>query len=143
MTEDNIRLSDADGMLELPARVKLDRIDPTRDAARFEAIINSITSAAVAERSLLGMQGVVARQATVLGAIAAWSRPAFAAAALMLVVSGAALTMLSSPAVAAPGSLAESAGLSPALVEWSAVNHVPTADELVNAFDNSTTRGLR
>lgn len=143
MTDHDTRSSDDDGMLELPARVSLDRIDPTRDAAHFDAIVNSITSAALAQRSGLGLPGAFLRQSSVLGAIADWTRPAFAAAALMLVVSGAALTMLSTPAVAAPESLAESAGLSPALVEWSAANHVPTADELVNAFDNSSMRGPR
>jgi hypothetical protein len=126
-------MSDADIPLEFPARVRLDRLDAAADPAGFDRIVRSIVADAAAQRA----RGV---SQSALGAIASFSRPALAAAALILILAGVALTMLPKPADAAPASFAETAGISPSLVQWSSDNHSPTPDELLGAIAPRATR---
>jgi len=112
--------------LAFPAPVKLDRLDPARDSAAFDRRVLAIAADALAQRT-------AAPQQTVLGALGAWSAPAIAAAAAIVIAAGVAVTLLPLPAAAAPASFAESAGIARPLVQWSADNHSPTADELFRA----------
>lgn len=120
-------MNDANIPLEFPARVRLDRLDAAGDPVAFDGIVRSIVADAAAQR----MRGA---GQSALGAIASFSRPAFAAAAVILILAGVALTMLPTPAAAAPASFAETAGIAPSLVQWSSDNHSPTPDELLGAI---------
>jgi hypothetical protein len=129
--------------LNLPAPVKLGRLDPARDPVAFDTIVRSITAGAIAARARAGAASAITVRTTVLAAIASWSAPAFAAAAVLLIGAGVAFTMLPTAAAAAPVSFAESAGISRSLVQWSADNHSPSPDELLGALDDRSARGAR
>lgn len=116
----------ADAPLDFPARVKLGALDAAADPAAFDRTVRSIVAEAAAQRARGAAQSA-------LGAIASLSRPAFAAAAVILILAGAALTMIPTPAAAAPASFAETAGIAPSLVQWAGDNHSPTPDELLAA----------
>jgi hypothetical protein len=114
-----------------PSRIDLTAVDPTRDGARFDAIVRSIAVQAMAERAR-EREGLWA----LLTPVVAWTRPMLAAAAVILIVAGSALVAVPAPAVAAPGSLAESAGVPAVLVDLATNGRAVTASELVDAFDS-------
>jgi hypothetical protein len=57
-------------------RIDFSPLDPSRDARRFEALVGAVTERALASRR---------RAATVSGQLAAWWRPALAAAAVIAI----------------------------------------------------------
>jgi hypothetical protein len=128
---------DDPGLIELPTPVSLARLDPTRDNARFEAAVQSIVAGTMAERARLRRAGqsVVAGQRSVFAPLAGWIRPALAAAAAIVAIAGTTLLLVPSPAVAAPRSLAELAGIPAPMVEWATTNHAPSATELIDTFE--------
>jgi hypothetical protein len=128
---------DDPNLIDLPIRVSLAPLDPARDSARFEATVRSIVAGAMAERARLRRAGesAVAGQASVFAPLAAWIRPALAAAAAIVAIAGTTLLLVPTPAVAAPRSLAELAGIPAPMVEWATTNHSPSATELVDTFE--------
>jgi hypothetical protein len=123
-------------LMDLPIPVSLARLDPTRVSARFDATVQSIVAGAKAERARIRRAGesAVAGQRSVFAPLAAWIRPALAAAAAIVAIAGTTLLLVPTPAVAAPRSLAESAGIPAPMVEWATTNHSPSAAELIDAF---------
>ncbi|HVT40578.1 MAG TPA: hypothetical protein VHE78_16160 [Gemmatimonadaceae bacterium] len=123
-------------LIDLPTRVSLARLDPIRDSARFEATVRSIVTGAMSGRARLRRAGksAVAGQRSVFTPLAAWIRPALAAAAAIVALAGTTLLLVPTPAVAAPRSLAESAGIPAPIVEWATTNHSPSATELIDTF---------
>ena len=123
-------------LIDLPVPVSLARLDPTRDSAHFDATVQSIVAGAMAERARLRRTGksAVTGQRSVFAPLAGWIRPALAAAAAIVAIAGTTLLLVPTPAVAAPRSLAESAGIPAPMVEWATTNHSPSTTELIDAF---------
>jgi hypothetical protein len=121
--------------IPMPAPVKLDLLDPSRDPVRFREMARDIATRAIAERVRNTPERTpVVQRTSAFVALASWSRPALAAAALILTVATATLVLFPARATAAPRSLAESAGLPAPLVDWSARGVSPSLSELVDAF---------
>jgi len=133
MSEHEKNQSGGDDSLNFPARVRLDALE-VRD---FDGAVRSIVAGTNAERARIAAGGP---KVGALAAIAQWSSPAFAAAAVVLIAATVALVLLPTPAVAAPASFAETAGISTTLVQWSSNNHSPTPDELLGAITAAHTQ---
>jgi hypothetical protein len=123
----------------LVAPIDLSSLGPHRDGAAFDAIVRSIATDAIAERR---------HQRSVLAPLVAWSRPALAAAAVVLVVAGSTLALVHPPSpmesvagaeAAPPGSLAESAGIPGSLVAFATTTRPMTTAELAAAFETIAT----
>ena len=132
-------------ILALPARLDLRALDPSWSGAPFDATARSIAADAMTERLRLqrATASISAGQRSLLSPLAAWSLPAFAAAAAIVLIAGAALLLLPVPAVAAPNSLAESAGIPGPMVEWATSNRSPSAAEVIDAFDAAAVAAAR
>jgi hypothetical protein len=127
---------DGDDMLERTPPVNLTRLDPARDAPRFDATVRAVAVAAVAERRRIAQRVLVLeRRVSALTTVAGWVRPAAAAAALVIIAGVATLLFAPTPAIAAPLSMAESAGIPAALVDWSTSARAPSAAALVDLYD--------
>jgi hypothetical protein len=129
-------------VVPLPARVRLDILDPSRDPVRFQEMARDIATRAIAERVRNTPERTpVVQRTSAFVALASWSRPAIAAAALVLVAATATLVLFPTRVSAAPRSLAESAGLPAPLVDWSARGVSPSLNELVDAFGSAAGPG--
>jgi len=123
---------DESNLVSFPSRVSLSRLDPQQQASRFEGTVRSIVAEVVEERAR--RRGRAAPDSSLLGALGAWSRPALAAASLVVVAAGLTLVFVPVPAAAAPLSLAEAVGIPAPLVEWAGTRYSPGAAEWVDAF---------
>jgi len=104
-------------------KIDFSPLDPARDTARWEARIAALTERAVR-----------ARPRSVGDQLALWARPIAAlAAAVALVVWGAAVALGPRPAAAAPDP-------AQALLEWAAADRVPAASDVFATFGGSHGR---
>jgi hypothetical protein len=76
---------------------------------------------------------------SVFGVMAGWARPALAAAALAVVVSGIALRLAQSRAVAEQGGVLEALALPTPVEEWLAEEQAPTTDDLILTVAGGTS----
>lgn len=111
-------------------KIDLSPLEPSADGAHWERMVRSVAAR--------GVRAVVARLRPhpILVQLAAWSRPVFAAAA---VVSFAwapvlALTRSRSATPRQPEVATQAQGLDTAMVQWAMNDHVPTAAELLETL---------
>ena len=118
-------------------RVNLGLLDPHRDPSRFDANVRSIVAGTLAERARLRLAAgaLGTGDLGLFASLGALSRPALAAAAVIVVIAGLALATSAAPLAAAPPSFAESVGIPASFVAWAGSHHAPTTAELVDAFD--------
>lgn len=115
-----------------PERLNLSALDPAADRDRWEHLIHTIVESAKPE---------LARRASVrspLLLLAAWARPMLSAAAVLAMVSIAALNTMSrgsnGTALQASGMIEELQVPAP-LATWLAEERAPTIEELILALD--------
>lgn len=110
----------------------LDALDPTADPARLARLQGAIRARAAAELTRRRLdQGP-------LGVADRWSRPLMAAAAVVMLVSGAVLLSVPRPdpaSVATAGTL----GVSGPLSGWAERGTLPSPAELFTSLEGSTT----
>jgi hypothetical protein len=87
-------------------RIDFSALDPSRDAGRWEALADAVAGRALRERR---------RSKTVAGQLAAWWRPALAAAAVIAAAVGISSAALGPPREGGPGSTRDSDA---AFVAW-------------------------
>jgi len=107
--------------------VDLRSLDPTRDPARLGALLGAITADAMAARRARAERGGV------LVELAGWSRPALAAAALVLAVALPTLWRARARAVPAPLPATDTMGIPRQLALILHTSRAPTVAELHDA----------
>lgn len=116
-------------MTHEPESVDLSPLDPERDPARWAALMDATrvrVAAALLERR---------REPDPLEVMSGWARPILAAAAGLLLLLGAAATMLGSPSAPAPSDTRQLARLSEAALLH---GRMPTGAELRQTLDRGT-----
>jgi len=97
-----------------PDRVDLSALDPSRDPARWEAMVRRTAA-----------RGLARRRASVASQIAAWSRPALALAA------GVALVVWTGTLAYTPTAESDPAGK---LLEWASTDSSPATSEILETL---------
>ena len=116
-----------------PERVDLSALDPTRDQIGYERLVRRILDAAAPE---------LARRraaATPLVQLAAWARPALAAAAVIAAVALGTIVVADRyiGATDAAASIADALGVPAPAADWLAEGRAPTTGDLVLAVERS------
>jgi hypothetical protein len=108
-------------------RVDLGPLDPTADRQRFEEKVAAIMAAAGEELTARRYRH------NALGQVAVWRRPLLAAAAVVGIVSAAALATIDTPSSAteADTGLAEAIGVPAQVAEWLSSDELPGLAELL------------
>ncbi|MGH7505809.1 MAG: hypothetical protein ACRELX_09165 [Longimicrobiales bacterium] len=107
-------------------RLDLSPLDPSADASRWEWLVASIVERASPELSRRAARN------SLLGSLADWAWPALSAAAVLAVVSGAALALTRQPAEAQPTVfVAEALEVSEPVRLWLDEGRAPTRSDLV------------
>jgi hypothetical protein len=124
-------------------RLNLDALDPTRDAA-FEQRVSAIAADAMRARRVRSASA----RSDVFAELAAWMRPALAAAVLIAIVSAAALVRearLASPDAATPrgASAAEILGIPQSLIALTRSSEPASVTQLAAAVGLSDQGGGR
>ena len=111
-------------------RIDFSALDPTRDRARFDSTVKSISARAAGE--------LAARRArfSPVSELARWRRPVLAAAAVALLICGGVLIGIRTTAqVAESGGIAEAMGVPSLLAEGLQAGELPTPADLFVAFE--------
>jgi hypothetical protein len=110
-------------------RIDRSAVDPTRDHARFDGLVESIMERAAEELAVRRASGGLLSQ------LAQWKRPMLAAAAVIAVVSAGVLLRVESRAlVEETTGIAEAIGMPSLLAEGIRNNEIPTTAELFAAL---------
>lgn len=113
-------------------RIDLSSLDPTRDRARFESVIQSIQAAAATELSARR------RRTGALSQLVQLRRPMLAAATVAAIISAGVLLKVQTPeASATTDGVAEALGVPDVLALGVHQERVPTLSELFAAFEES------
>lgn len=108
-------------------RIDFTALDPTRDAIRFEGIVQAIGDGAAVELARRRALG------TVVGQISLWKRPLLAAATITALISSAVLwgTGYTDSTSASDSGVAEVLGVPSQLALWVRGEGIPTPGELL------------
>jgi hypothetical protein len=114
-----------------PERVDLSALDPTRDRIGYERLVHRILEAAAPE---LARRRAAANP---LVQLAAWARPALAAAAVIAVLAAGAIAMAEryDGAQDPAGTIADALGVPAPASDWLAEGRAPTTGDLVLAVE--------
>jgi hypothetical protein len=112
-------------------RIDLRALDPTLDPERFQRLVAGIGRGAAAE--------LAARRAraTVIGQITAWRRPMLAAAATLLIVSGAVLWSTREDDSREGMGVVEAVGVPTSLASWVRSGDMPGPGQLLLALQET------
>lgn len=114
-------------------RIDFSPLDPTRDKARFDAIVGSTVDRAAGE-----LRARASRDDT-LAQLATWHRPMLAAAVLVtVIVSTVMLTLRREGSAPATAGIAEAAGVPDDFAEWLRAGQMPDAAELLMVFEDGS-----
>ncbi len=108
--------------------IDLGPLDPTADAARFDATVAAVMRDAALElrRRRLGW--------TAMGQLDRWRRPMLAAAAVMVLVSGAVLWQTRPRSLQTETGVAEALGVPTQLATWVRDDALPSPEQLLFAL---------
>lgn len=117
-------------------RLDLTALDPTADRARSERLV-----ARIMERAAPELRRRAARDG-LFGALADWAWPALSAAAVLAVISGAALALTRQQVSADDGimTVVEALQLAEPMSLWISENRTPTTSDLIFALDGGENR---
>ena len=107
--------------------IDLTSLDPTADAARFDALVQGI--AMRAEPLLLARRA----RLTGFGQISAWRRPVLLLAAAVALVAGVSLLRTRQPAARSETTLAEAIGTPSSMATWVRTGSAPSPADLLTA----------
>lgn len=128
---------------ELKDRIDLSALDAFSDPAKRDAFVARVLDRSALELARRRRSGVGEPawngSGSVFGVMAGWARPALAAAALAVVVSGIALRVTQSRAQAEQGGVLEAMALPTPVEEWLAEEQAPTTDDLIFALDGGNS----
>jgi hypothetical protein len=111
-------------------RIDFSPLDPTRDRARFDSTVRSISARAA------GALAARRARSNPVSELARWRRPVLAAAAVALLFCGGVLIGVRTPAqVPESGSIAEAIGVPSLLAEGLQAGELPTPADLFVAFE--------
>ena len=117
-------------------RLDLTALDPTADEVRFEGLV-----ARVMERAAPELRRRAAREG-LFGALADWAWPALSAAAVLAVISGAALALTRQQVTAEDGfvTVIDALELAAPVSRWISEDRTPTTSDLIFALEGGENR---
>jgi len=127
-------------MDELRDRMDLSALDPFVDPAHGDALVARVLESSafeLARRRRSAVETSGSAGAAVLAIMAGWAKPALAAAALAVVVSGLALRA-ASPEVRAEAGVLEAMALPGQVEEWLVEERSPTTADLILTLEGGT-----
>jgi hypothetical protein len=129
---------------ELNGRIDFSALDPYTDQARQDMFVARVLDRAaleLARRRRIGAGELVWNGGTsVFGILAGWARPALAAAALAVVVSGVALRLTQARAEAGEESgVLEAMNLPTPVQEWLGEERTPTTADLILTLEGDAS----
>ena len=110
-------------------RVDLSPLDPAEDRLRYERLVRRIVAAADPELARR------AREAGTLALVAAWARPAVAAAAIVAAVALGGLSATQRDGARSTESMVDALGVPAPAAEWLEHGREPSAEDLVLAME--------
>lgn len=117
-------------------RIDLSPLDPFADPARREQFVGGLMERAASELARRR------RSATVWGVMAAWARPALAAAAIAVVASAAALRS-GAPATAEETGVIEALAVPTPVESWLVEEREPSAEDLMLTLEGGSQWAAR
>ena len=117
-------------------RLDLTALDPTADGARFDGMV-----ARIMERAAPELRRRSARDG-LFGALADWAWPALSAAAVLAVISGAALALTRQQVSADDGivTVVDALELAEPMSRWIVEQRTPTTSDLIFALEGGESR---
>jgi hypothetical protein len=111
-------------------------LDPTRDSARLEALAGAIARDAMAARAHRST-----RSSDFLSELTAWTRPALAAAAIVLAVAISMLVITRAPATRAVANATDVLGIPPELMDLVHSPRTPSLTQIDEALASAGRAG--